>query len=215
MGTMGAISAAMVGAIACLAQGASSLAAAEDAPYRVRGTLMAIADDQLTLTNHHGEVLGFQLTAETGVFVVTPATLDDVKSGRFIGLTSIESDGRRVALEAHLFAEDLRGVGEGHYAWDLVDEPNMMTNATIAEIKDVGDDRELSVTYAAGEGETKTEGTQTIYLPPDVPIVEVAKADLRDLLVAGKEVMLIVRHAKDGTPTVDAAVVGETVKPPM
>lgn len=214
MATMGSISASVVGAIACLGIGAAALTAAEDAPYRVRGTLTALADDQLTVTNRHGEVVGFQMTDETGVFVVTPATLDDVKSGRFVGLTSIESGGRRVALEAHLFTEDLRGVGEGHYAWDLIDEPNMMTNATIAEIKDVGADRELTVTYKEGEAEPKAEGTQTIYLPPDVPIVQVSKADSRDLLTAGKDVMLIVRHA-NGTPTVDAIVVGETIKPPM
>lgn len=194
----------------------SPLTASENEPYRVRGTLTALTGDQLRVRTHAGEVVGFQLKEDTGVFVVTPATLDDVKSGRFVGLTSIESGDRRVALEAHLFTEDLRGIGEGHYPWDLVDQPNMMTNATIAEIKEVGEDRALTVTYRAGEGTGTSAGQQVIHLPSDVPIVTVAKAGSSEVLAPGKEVFLIVQHAEDGTPLVNAAVVGDQgAAPPM
>ncbi len=182
-------------------------------PYRVRGTLTSIAADQLVITSREGEVMGFQLSPDLGVFVVTPATIDDIKQGQFVGLTTVTSGDRQVALEAHLFADDLRGLGEGHYPWDLVKEPNMMTNATVAEVKDVGADRQLDVSYR--EGEAKTAGTQTIYLPPDVPIVHMAKAD-RALLAPGKAAVLLVRPERDLTPVVIAAVVGDRgAKPPM
>jgi hypothetical protein len=182
-------------------------------PYRVRGTLKSVAAEQLVITSREGEVMGFQLSPELGVFVVTPATIDDVKRGQFVGLTTVVAGDRQVALEAHLFADDLRGLGEGHYAWDLVQEPNMMTNATVAEIKDVGADRQLDVSYQ--EGEAKTAGAQTIYLPPDVPIVHMAKAE-RALLAPGKAVVLLVRPERDLTPVVIAAVVGDQgAKPPM
>jgi hypothetical protein len=182
-------------------------------PYRVRGTLESVTADQLVLTSREGEVMGFPLSPELAVFRVTPATIDDVKQGEFVGLTTVTSGDRQVALEAHLFADDLRGLGEGHYPWDLVDQPNMMTNATIGQIKDVGADRQLQVSYQAGE--PKVAGTQTIYLPPSVPIVRMAKAD-RSLLAPGKNVVLLVRPDRDQTPVVIAAVVGEQgAKPPM
>jgi hypothetical protein len=182
-------------------------------PYRVRGTLKSIAADQVVIRSREGEVMGFPLSPKLGVFAVTPASIDDVKQGEFVGLTTVTSGERQVALEAHLFADDLRGLGEGHYPWDLVDKPNMMTNATVAQIKSVGADRQLQVNYQAGE--PKVEGSQTIYLPPSAPIVHMAKAE-RSLLAPGKDVVLLVRPDRDQTPVVIAAVVGERgAKPPM
>ncbi len=181
--------------------------------YRVRGTLKSVAADQLVLTSREGEMVGFQLSPELGVFVVTPATIEDVKQGQFVGLTSVRSGDRQVALEAHLLADDLRGLGEGHYPWDLIREPNMMTNATVAEIKEVGADRQLEVSYQ--EGEPKVAGAQTIYLPPDVPVVHMAKTD-RALLAPGKDVVLLVRPELDLVPVVIAAVVSDQgARPPM
>ncbi len=197
--------------IATLAAGASD-ARAQDL-YRVRGTLKSVTADQLVITSREGEVMGFKLDPKLGVYAVTPATIDDVKQGQFVGLTTVMAGDRQVALEAHLFADDLRGLGEGHYAWDLVKGPNMMTNATVAQIKDVGADRELKVSYQ--EGEPKVAGTQTIYLPPDVPIVHMAKAD-RALLAPGKDAVLLVKPDRDQTPVVVAIVVGDQgAKPPM
>jgi hypothetical protein len=180
----------------------------------VRGSLEAVAGDRLLVASREGEVMGFQLDPELGIFAVTPARIEDIKQGDFVGLTSIQSGGRRVALEAHLFAEDLRGLGEGHYAWDLVQEPNMMTNATVAEVKEVGADRRLELGYQ--EGEPKVAGAQTIFLPPEAPIVRLARSDDRSLLQAGKEAVLIVRPERDLTPVVVAVVVGDRgASPPM
>ncbi len=86
----------------------------------------------------------------------------------------------------------------------------MMTNANIAQVKEVGDERELVLIYKEGEGEQKTEGTQTIFLPRMVPVVLVQKGE-RDLLESGVAVMLIV---EDGAAV--AAVVGtDGATPPM
>ena len=51
------------------------------------------------------------------MFLVTPADLGAIKPGRFVGVTSVEQGGKRVAREVHVFAESLRGRGEGHYPW--------------------------------------------------------------------------------------------------
>ena len=183
-------------------------------PEHVRGTLQKVEGDQLSVQTHEGEMVDVRLKEDAGIFVVSPKTLEDIEAGDFVGITSIEVSGRQVALEVHLFAEDLRGLGEGHYPWDLVEEPNMMTNATIAEIKDVGEDRELEVTYAEGEGEQKTQGAQTIFVPPGVPVVLIEQSGTRDMLASGKAVFLMVEPS-DAGPQAVATVVGEGIDPPM
>ena len=183
-------------------------------PERVRGTLEAIAGDQLSVQTREGAMVEVRLKQDAGIFVVTPATLEQVEAGDFVGITSIEVGGQRVALELHLFAEDLRGLGEGQLPWDLVDEPNMMTNATIAEIKEVGADRELALTWAEGEGEQRTLDTQTVFVPLDAPVVLIEQSGTRDMLTPGKAVFLMVEPS-DAGPQAVATVVGEGINPPM
>jgi hypothetical protein len=190
--------------------------AQEQAPYRVRGTLESVASDKLTLTTREGETLDLTLTDDTRTMVVRPASLDEIKQGDYVGLTSVDSGGKRVAISAHIFAEDLRGTAEGHVPWDLIKEPNTMTNATVAEIEEVGDQRELKVSYVQGEGEQKTEGSQTIYVPDDLAVVKMEKAQDRAALQPGKRAFLVVRDDADGNLTALAVIVGdEGAIPPM
>ena len=128
----------------------------------------------------------------------------------------MNSDGKRVAISMHIFADDLRGTAEGHGPWDLVKEPNTMTNATVAEIEEVGDQRELKARYKQGEGEQKTEGSQAIYVPDDLSVVKMEKASDRSVLKPDKEAFLVVRDGADGSRAVLAVVVGdEGATPPM
>lgn len=200
-----------------LAWGATLPAGAqEQAPYRVRGTLDAVASDKLTVATREGETFDLALTGDTRVMVVRPASLDDIKQGDYVGLTSIESGGKRVAISAHIFADDLRGTAEGHGAWDLVKEPNTMTNATVAEIEEAGDQRELEVSYVQGTADQKTEGSQTIYVPDDLAVVRMEKATDRSALQPGKRAFMVVRDDADGNRTAIAVIVGEEgAVPPM
>ena len=202
---------------AALAFGATlSADADEQAPYRVRGTLESVEADKLTVDTREGEALDVTLTDDTRVMVVRPASLDDIKQGDYVGLTSVDSGDRRVAISAHIFADDLRGTAEGHGPWDLVKEPNTMTNATVAEVEEVGDQRELKVSYRQGEGEQKTEGSQAIYVPDDLSVVKMAKASDRSVLEPGKQAFLVVRDEADGSRAALAVVVGEEgATPPM
>jgi hypothetical protein len=83
----------------------------------------------------------------------------------------------------------------------LVKEPNTMTNATVAEIEEVS--------YKQGEGEQKAQGSQTIYVPHDLPVVQMEKASDRSVLQPGKRAFLVVRDDADSSRTVLAVVVGE------
>ena len=152
MTKLGLASTIIIAAASLALAAAPPVGADEQKPYRVRGSLEAVQGDQLTVRTDDGQTLDAKLTDNTRVMVVVPASLDDIKQGDYVGLTSIEAGDKRVAIEAHIFAEDLRGTAEGHGPWDLVKEPNTMTNATVAEVEDVGDQRELKVELQAGSG---------------------------------------------------------------
>ena len=191
--------------------------AAPAEPYGLRGTVVGLDDDILTVMNDDEETFEVRLTEDTGKFAVGPAKWSDIEAGQFVGITSIESGGQRVALEVHIFAEDLRGVGEGHYAWDLVKDPNMMTNATVAEIEEVNPaQRQLRLTYEEGEGESATAGEQIIVVPDFVDVVFLANGEDPALIAPDRRAFLLVQEAEDGPPTALAIAVGlEGVTPPM
>jgi hypothetical protein len=184
-------------------------------PYHVRGKLAEVDGGALVIDTDIGGRKSVTLSEEAGVFIVDSASLDDIKAGRFVGITSIMSQGRRVALEVHIFSEDLRGLAEGHYPWDLVEEDNMMTNANVARLLAVGDDRQLTVNYMEGEEGAQTSGEQTIVVQPEAIIVKFT-ATTRDKLIPGEPVFLLAVDGEDGSVTSPAIVVGQNgIEPPM
>ena len=197
-------------AVVLVAVGMSARAAE---PYRIRGTLVGLDDKILTVLTDTEETVEIGLTDETGSFAVTPAKWSNIAAGQFMGVTSIETGGQRIALEVHIFAEDLRGTGEGHYPWDLVDERNMMTNATVAEIEEVDPTRrQLRLTYKEGEA----EGEQVIVVPDAVDVVALAKSEDPGLIAPDRRAFLLVVDAEQGPPTAIVVAVGlEGVTPPM
>ena len=213
MGRLGLLGTALLAM--SLAIGTSS--AAEGEPYRLRGTLVGVDGRLLTIMNDDEETFEVVLTEETGVFAVTPGKWSDIQPGQFVGVTSIESGDQRVALEVHIFAEDLRGTGEGHYPWDLVKDPNMMTNATIAEIEEVSAaERQLRLIYTEGEGENAVQGEQVITVPDFVDVVFLEKNEDPGLFVPDRRVFLFVQEAEQGPPAAIAVAIGvEGAIPPM
>ncbi len=187
-----------------------------DESYRVRGTLTAVDEGTLTVTNDDEEKLKFVLSEDARILVVKPAKFRDIQSGQYVGVASVEANGERIALEVHIFGEDLRGTGEGTHPWDLMKEPNMMTNATVAEIKEVSAvERVLRLTYKQGEGAGQSQGEQTIRVPDFADIVFMEKAPDRSALVPGLPVVLFVKEAKPEPPAAHAVAVGLGAKPPM
>jgi hypothetical protein len=80
----------------------------------------------------------------------------------------------------------------------------------------VGEERELTVSYKQGEGEQKTEGSQTIYVPEELAVVRMEKASDRAVLAAGKKAFLVARDDAAGGRHVLAVIVGEEgTEPPM
>jgi hypothetical protein len=174
------------------------------APH-IRGTLTSVT---LSIETAKGGTDTIKLAPKAGLFVVTKSDISAIQPGKFVGITSVEKDGKRVAVEVHVFAEALRGVGEGHYPWDLEGAPNMMTNGNIAKVDEVGSDRVLKVTYKGG-------GEQTIAVPADAAVVFIDKATPGQLQ-AGRKVFVVTRKLDDGSLVAAAVVIGaEGVQPPM
>ena len=191
--------------------------AAQAEPYGMRGTVVGVDDKVVT---HHerrrGDLRG---RADRGHRQVRrhAGQMERHRGREFVGVTSIEAGSQRVALEVHIFAEDLRGVGEGHYPWDLVKDPNMMTNATVAEIEEVNPaQRQLRLTYRAGEGEGASAAEQIVMVPDFVDVVFLAKSEDPDLIAPDRRAFLLVEDAEQGPPRALVIAVGlEGVTPPM
>src|SRR4029453_16860334 len=145
----------MIRAIAGLLIAAVSAVAIAQAPanppVRIRGTVEKIDGQMLTVKAHNGQSMTVKLADNFVVMGIAKAGIDDVASGKFIGTTTVgERNGGLVALEIHIFPENMRGTGEGHYDWDLRPE-SKMTNANVEQTIAGVDGQMLSVKYKGGE----------------------------------------------------------------
>ena len=182
-------------------------AGAQTPPQHIRGTIESVQGHAIALKTTRGALDDITLADDAKVFLVSPADISAVKDGKFVGITSVEKGGKMVAVEVHVFDDSLRGLGEGHYPWDLDAGPNMMTNANIAQVEAVGTDRVLKLDYKGG--------TQNIAVPPDATVVEFT-ASTPDQIKPGAKVFVIAPKQPDGKIVAAAIVVGKDgLKPPM
>ncbi len=180
------------------------LSAPAFAQAHIRGTLTAAKDGTISVQTAKGGTESIKLADDAGLFLVTMADMSAIQAGKFVGITSVEQDGKRIAREVHVFDESLRGLAEGHYPWDLESKPNMMTNANIAKIEEVGTDRVVRLNYDRGE--------QTITIPTSATVVAFDKAPA-DQLAVGRKVFVVMK--KDGSEAAAVVIGAEGVKPPM
>src|SRR6185436_9447886 len=115
----------------------SSIALAQapaNPPVRIRGTVEKLDGNMLTVKARNGQSMTVKMADNFGVMGVHKASVADLGSGTYMGTTTVgERDGSLIAEEIHIFPENMRGTGEGHYDWDL--RPNSkMTNANVANI---------------------------------------------------------------------------------
>ncbi len=165
---------------------------------RVRGTVLAVGASTLTVRDRSGEVVELVLPAELPVSEVYPIALADIQPGSFIGTAAMpQADGSQRAIAVTVFPEAARGTGEGHRPFDLMPQ-STMTNATVAEMVASPDGRRLTLRHK--------DGTTTVVVPEDAPVVTFARADRR-VLVVGASVSLTAR-VENGRPTAVRISVG-------
>src|SRR5262249_12511884 len=181
-------------------------AQAPNPPARVRGTVEKLENNVLTVKTHDGTA-NIKLADNYTVIGVSRAKIADIGAGKDIGTTTLgERNGGLVALEIHIFPENMRGVGEGHYPWDLKPE-SKMTNGNVADVKSVGKDQMLTVTYKGGE--------QKVLVPNSAKVVVFGPGE-RSELKKGAHVFCVAQKAADGSlPGAGGNVGVKGTVPPM
>lgn len=187
-----------------LLTGAASLAAAP--PARTRGTIESVSGDALTIATRGGQKAQFKLTPDTKFASVAQAQMSDIQPDSYVGVTAApQPNGTLRAMEVHVFAPSMRGVGDGHYAWDL-GENTTMTNGAVGALQGTSG-RTMDVKYKGGDKE--------ITVPEDASIVAVAPADA-SIVKPGAHAIVLAPKDEGGTPAAIFVLVGVNgLKPPM
>ena len=214
----------------------STAAVAAPSPERVRGTVKAISGDTLTVHTTAGADVSVALTGRTHYLEVAKSSLSHVDPGSYIGTATKSVGNMLIALEVVVFPPSMKGTGEGHYAWDRIQDTTLsgstttassMTNGTVSTAAPAGGVKLASSTMtngtvsSAGEAEgakqitvTYQGGKQTVLVPPTAPVVTYepgARSEVRP----GKYVF-VNGLSHDGKVTANAVAVGiDGVMPPM
>jgi hypothetical protein len=140
---------------------------------RLRGVIEKVDGNTVTAKSDKGDELKINLADKMLVVAVVKASIADIKDGDFIGSGAMpQPDGSQKAIEVHIFAESMRGTGEGFRPWDGA--PNStMTNGTVGATVTGVAAPVITVKYKDGE--------QKIVVTPDVPIVRYEVVDLSAL----------------------------------
>jgi hypothetical protein len=99
--------------------GVTAAVSEDAAPPRLRGTLDQVSGNTLTIKARNGTPTTVQLKDGASVIATVKGSMSDIQDNSFVGITAMpQPDGTIKAVEVHVFAEPLRGIGEGHYPWD-------------------------------------------------------------------------------------------------
>jgi hypothetical protein len=173
--------------------GLSLATAATGAPLRIRGTVVAISSDALTVHTATGDVSA-SLKGDTAFVSVVPSDLSHVETGGYVGIASKNAGSDKlIALSVIVFPPSLKGAAEGHTAYDILPDTTLsggartassMTNANVKTIASPQGAPQVdstmtngSVATATANGEVKlltvtyNGGEQNILVPPTAPIV--------------------------------------------
>jgi len=195
--------AALPGLVATTAQ-AELMAPAP--PVVVRGTIDSVTGNVLGVTSKTGEKLTVVLAPDAKVAALSVVGIDAIQPGSFIGTAAKPRHGAMLeAVEVHVFPPSMRGLGEGHRAWDL-GKNSSMTNGDVGSVKG-SRGRTIMVNYKGGQ--------QQVYVPKSVPIVAFADGTLAQL-VPGAHLFAFTKKLPDGRLATNQVAVGVNgVVPPM
>jgi outer membrane lipoprotein SlyB len=157
---------------------------------RVRGTIEKVDGNKIVVKSDKGAEITLTLTANAKIVGVAKARLADIKSGDFVGSAAMpQADGSQKALEVHIFAESMRGTGEGHRPYTT--PGSTMTNGTVGDMVTATSGNTLTVKYKDGE--------KKIVVGPDVPVVRYVVADRSELKPGAHIVALNAVKKPDGS----------------
>jgi len=206
-------------AVAALAVGAmTSLSVlAQTAPaQRIDAVIVALDGTALQLRPRAGgDPVAVTLDDATRITARSASSMDRIVQGAFLGTTAAPgADGTLTATEVHIFAESMRGTGEGHrpmagppgstmtnatVSKAAAQPVNTMTNATVAATSAAAQGLRMTLTYAGGE--------KVVAVPANTPVELIEPAD-RSALTPGASVAVFAVRRPDGRLVAERINVG-------
>jgi hypothetical protein len=158
---------------------------AQTPPVKVRGTIVGLEGDVLTVKSKDGTEKKVELAKDATVAVAQKTTLSEIKPGTLVGSTAVKGkDGKLVAREVHTIPPQ---APQGHMPWDT--EPGAtMTNANLTGVAKASGGEEITLQYKDGE--------QKIVVPKGTPILTFTPGD-RSALKKGETIFTMARE-QDG-----------------
>lgn len=181
--------------------------AQQSPPTRIRGTVEKFDDHTLSVKSRDGKSVAITLAPDFTVRAVVAETLNDIKPGEKVGITSVKGpDGTRQAVEIHIFPAALSTVRMGEFPWDL-GAGSLMTNAPVAEVSSAPQGQTIKLSLNGKE--------EVIVVPPGTPIVTYEPGDPA-LLKPGAAVFVLARKEPNGSlAAVSVTAEKNGVRPPM
>jgi Cu/Ag efflux protein CusF len=168
---------------------ASALAQAPK-PERLAGVIEKVDGHTVLAKSAKGDALKLNLADKVMVVRVEKASLADIKDGDYIGSGAMpQPDGTQKAVEVHIFAESMRGTGEGFKPWTR--PGSTMTNGTVGATVTGVSAPVITVKYKGGE--------QKIVVPPGTPIVKYVIGNVGDLKSGAKFIVTVALKQPDGS----------------
>lgn len=146
---------------------------------RFDGVVTAIAGDRITITSADGASSSITIAPDAWIVKGRPIPASEIHAGDFVATANVNNaDGTGTSTELRVFPPGMH-LGEGSYP---MQQPNTtMTNATVAQVTNVGGGRQLTVTYGASQANGTPAGTRTITLPASVQVMQWYRVTLADL----------------------------------
>src|SRR5262245_35959232 len=166
-------------------------------PTRVRGTVEKVDGSTVTVRSGEASEVKLNLTDGAQVYGVVKASIADIKPGVYVGVGAMpQTDGSQKAIQVMIFAEAMRGIGEGHRPWDR--PGSTMTNGTV-DGGAVGSVNPPAAGSAEGTFTVKyKDGEKKIVVTPEA-VIRAYVIGSRDELKPGAQVAAVAVKKPDGT----------------
>jgi len=180
---------------------AGASAFAQTPPVKVRGTIVGLDGDVLTVKAKDGSQKKIELAKDVQVAVAKKTSLDEIKPGTYLGSTAVKGpDGKLVAREVHTIPPQ---APSGHMPWDT-EAGATMTNANLAGVAKSASGQEITLQYKDGE--------QKIVVPKGTPVLTFTPGD-RSSLKKGETIFTMAREQDGKLTTQRIQVSKDGVKP--
>jgi hypothetical protein len=175
---------------------------------RLAGTIERVDGNTIFAKGRDGSAITLKVPENVVVTAVFKATVADIKPGAYIGSGATpQADGSQKAVEVHIFAESMRGQGDGHRPGWYGAPNGTMTNGaveptgTVGAAVDSGGEPSFVVKYK--------EGDKRIVVPANAHIVRYEVGSKSDIKAGAPFGIQAAAKQADGTFTAPRINVGK------